>query len=65
MRTRVFPFVALLTMCLWAAPPLAATVSGVVTDGTGAPVAGARVVLRAVATGQESETQTDASGRYR
>jgi len=49
---------------LWAVPLVAATVSGVVTDGTGAPLAGARVVLRAVATGQETETQTDASGRY-
>src|SRR5688572_17332833 len=62
MRTQVFSFAA--ALMLWAAPLLAATVSGVVTDGTGAPLAGARVVLRAVATGQEADTQTDASGRY-
>ena len=46
MRTRVFPFVALLTVCLWAVPALAATVTGVVTDSSGAPVEGARVVLK-------------------
>ena len=62
MRTPVFSLAAALV--LWAAPLLAATVSGIVTDGTGAPLQGARVVLRAVATGQESDTQTDASGRY-
>ena len=64
MRTRVFPFVVLLTICLWAAPALAATVTGVVTDSTGAAIEGARVVLRVVATGQEIETRTDGSGRY-
>ena len=62
MRTQVLSLVA--ALMLWAVPLVAATVSGVVTDGTGAPLAGARVVLRAVATGQETETQTDASGRY-
>ncbi len=62
MRTQVLSFVA--ALILWAAPLLAATVSGVVTDGTGAPLAGARVVLRAAATGQETEAQTDANGRY-
>ena len=62
MRAPVFSFAAALV--LWAAPLLAATVSGIVTDGTGAPLQGARVVLRAVATGQESDTQTDANGRY-
>jgi outer membrane receptor protein involved in Fe transport len=49
---------------LWAAPALAATVTGVITDSTGAPVEGARVVLRAVASGQQSETRTDGTGRY-
>jgi hemoglobin/transferrin/lactoferrin receptor protein len=62
MRTQVMSFVA--ALLLWAAPLLAATVSGVVTDPAGAPVEGARVVLRAEATGQEAETRTDASGRY-
>ncbi len=64
MRTRVFPFVVLLTLCLWAAPALAATVTGVVTDSTDTAVAGARVVLRALATGQQFETRTDNAGRY-
>ena len=62
MRTQVCSLVAALV--LWAAPLFAATVSGVVTDATGAPVEGARVVLRAAATGQETDTQTDAGGRY-
>jgi len=64
MRTRMFLLVVLLTGCLWTTPILAATVTGVVTDGTGAPVEGARVVLRVVATGQQIEARTDGSGRY-
>jgi outer membrane receptor protein involved in Fe transport len=49
---------------LWATPALAATVTGVITDSTGAPVEGARVVLRAVASGQQAETRTNDTGRY-
>ncbi|HEY6510142.1 MAG TPA: TonB-dependent receptor plug domain-containing protein, partial [Vicinamibacterales bacterium] len=60
--TRVFSLVA--ALALWAAPLLAATVTGIVTDGTGAPVEGARVVVRASASGQQAEALTDASGRY-
>jgi len=48
-----------------AATVRAATVSGVVTDPTGGAVAGARVVLRDIATGQQLETTTAADGRYR
>jgi outer membrane receptor protein involved in Fe transport len=51
-------------LCLWVTPALAATVTGVVTDSTGAPIEGARVVLQVVATGQQIETRTDGSGRY-
>src|SRR5262245_25547643 len=65
LRTKVLsPFVALLILCLWSAPVLAATVAGVVADSTGAPVQGARVVLRAVASGQQTETRTDSTGRF-
>ena len=37
---------------------------GMATDGTGAPLPGTRVVLRSVTTGQETEAQTGADGRY-
>jgi len=43
----------------------AATISGVVTDATGAAVPSARVVLRDVATGRESSVASDDQGRYR
>jgi hemoglobin/transferrin/lactoferrin receptor protein len=62
MRTRIFVFCA--ALAAGAVPALAATVTGVVTDGTGAPLPGTRVVLRSVTTGQEMEAQTGADGRY-
>jgi outer membrane receptor protein involved in Fe transport len=43
----------------------AATINGVVSDVTGAALPGARVVIRDVATGQESFVETDSEGRYR
>ena len=49
---------------LIAAPAFAATVRGVVSDVTGATLPGSHVVLRGVATGQESETDTDADGKF-
>jgi hemoglobin/transferrin/lactoferrin receptor protein len=52
--------VALLT----ALPAFAATVSGVVSDATGAALSGSHVVLRGVATGQELEVDTGADGRF-
>jgi len=63
MRTiRLFVFaVALLS----AAPAFAATIRGLVSDSTGAAVPAARVVLRVVATGQETVSETDAQGQYR
>ncbi len=41
-----------------------ATLSGMVTDSSGSPVANARITVSNVFTGQTAETQTDASGRY-
>ncbi|MEP6782752.1 MAG: TonB-dependent receptor [Acidobacteriota bacterium] len=55
-----------IAVVLWAATPaLAATLHGSVSDSTGAVIAEARVVLRGVATGQETVTETDARGEYR
>jgi outer membrane receptor protein involved in Fe transport len=42
----------------------AATITGVVSDATGAVLPGARVVLRDVATGKEISVQAGADGRY-
>ncbi|HEX8029382.1 MAG TPA: TonB-dependent receptor [Vicinamibacterales bacterium] len=44
---------------------MAATLRGSVTDSTGAAIPAARVVLRALATGQETVGETDAQGQYR
>ena len=62
MRTirAVFLFAALFA----AAPAIAATVRGTVSDTTGAPLPSARVVLRDIATGQEIVAETDAKGAY-
>ncbi len=43
----------------------AASVSGTVSDATGAALAGSVVVLRGVATGQEATRETPADGRFR
>ncbi len=51
-------------MCLWAAPALAATVSGVVTDSTGAPVAARAWCCAPWPPAKKSETRTDTAGRY-
>jgi len=50
---------------LAAAPSLAATLRGAVSDSTGAAIPSARVVLRVLATGQETVSETDARGEYR
>jgi outer membrane receptor protein involved in Fe transport len=47
-----------------AVPVSAATISGVVTDTTGAALTDARVTLRDIATGREIVADTDAQGRY-
>jgi outer membrane receptor protein involved in Fe transport len=49
---------------LTAAPAFAATVRGVVSDVTGAALPDSHVVLRGLATGQESATDTGADGRF-
>jgi hypothetical protein len=41
-----------------------ATLSGTVNDSSGAPVAGAKITVNNVFTGQTAETKTDASGHY-
>ena len=48
----------------FSAAAAAASISGVVTDTTGAAVPDARVVLREIATGQETIASTTADGRY-
>ena len=57
-------FIIVLAAVLAVRPAAAATVRGTVSDATGAVVAGARVVLRGVATGQESSVETGGDGRF-
>jgi len=64
MRTRVFGIVVCLALLCSASAAWAATVSGVVSDATGAVVPGAKVVLRELATGRERTITTDADGTY-
>ena len=64
MRLSIQGVLVFLAAVLAAAPVLAATVRGVVSDVTGAALPGSHVVLRGVATGQESETDTGADGRF-
>src|SRR5438045_4969232 len=67
MRTRIAALVSvLLLLAALVAPAQDATgrVAGVVTDPTGAVVAGAKVTVTNVATGVSRETTTDADGSY-
>ena len=57
-------FLVVFSALLTAAPAWAATVTGIVSDSTGAAVPGSRIVLRGVATGQETSTETGADGRF-
>ena len=43
----------------------AATISGTISDSTGAALAAARITLRSIATGEETTVDTDVQGRYR
>ena len=62
MRTfRVFVFLAAITIAVSAS---AATIGGVISDRTGAALPSARVTLKALATGQETTVDSDASGRF-
>src|SRR5688572_25945128 len=64
MRLRIQGLSVFMAAVLTAAPAFAATVRGVISDVTGAALPGSHVVLRGVATGQESETDTGADGRF-
>ena len=64
MKTCVAVCRALLVLALGAAPALAGTISGTVSDSTGGIIAGATVIARDVATGREFITETAADGRY-
>ena len=58
-------FILLLFLAVGIASPLsAATISGTITDTTGAALPSARVTLRSIATGEEIVAETDAEGRY-
>ena len=61
MRTVLLAFAFVVSFSAAAA---AASISGVVTDTTGAALPDARVVLRDIATGQETVVSTAADGRY-
>lgn len=56
-------FVLAASLCA-AVPSGAATITGVVSDITGAALPAARVVVRDIATGRESVGETDSQGRY-
>ena len=61
---RTFPALLFVAALSVAAPVSAATISGIVTDSTGAALTSAHVTLRSIATGQEMRVETDGQGRY-
>ena len=61
---RTFRIVIFLSALAVAACASAATISGVISDGTGAALPSTRVTLKALGTGEERVVDTDASGRY-
>jgi len=56
---------ALAVVLFTAIPAFAGNLSGLVTDGTGAPLSAASISVRAAATGQVWSAETGADGRYR
>ena len=64
MRLLIQGFTVFIAALLMAAPAFAATVRGVVSDVTGAALPDSHVVLRGLATGQESQTDTGPDGRF-
>ena len=60
-RLRILVFLAAMAA---AASASAATISGVISDSSGAALPSTRVVLKSVATSEETIVETDASGRY-
>ena len=61
-RLCVLVFLAIVGVAI---PASAATISGVITDSTGAALPNARVTLRSIATGEETIVETGSDGRYR
>jgi hemoglobin/transferrin/lactoferrin receptor protein len=62
MRTfRIFVFMSAIAIAVSSS---AATIGGVISDSTGAPLPSTRVTLKALATGEETVVATDATGRY-
>jgi len=64
MRLAIQDLSVFIAAVLTAAPVFAASVRGVVSDVTGAGLPDSHVVLRGVATGQETATDTGADGRF-
>jgi hemoglobin/transferrin/lactoferrin receptor protein len=64
MRFLIQGLTVFMAALLMAAPAVGATVRGVVSDVTGAALPDSHVVLRGLATGQESATDTGADGRF-
>ena len=60
-----FSVLVVLATLAVADPASAASISGLITDSTGAALRDARVTLRSIATGEETVVETDAGGRYR
>ncbi len=59
-----FSVVLLVLLLIAAQPARAAQIAGIVTDPTGGVVPRAQVIVRDIATGVETVTETDAEGRY-
>jgi outer membrane receptor protein involved in Fe transport len=62
---RSFVVVVFVAMLGSVAPASAATISGLITDSTGAALAKARITLRSIASGLETVIESDEQGRYR
>ncbi len=61
---RTFRILVFLSATALAVSASAATIAGIISDSTGAALPSTRVTLKAVATGEETVVETDASGRY-
>src|SRR5687767_4806915 len=61
---RAFRFLVFLSAIAIAVSASAATIGGVISDSSGAALPSTRVVLKALATGEETVVETDAAGRY-
>ena len=64
MITRACMTSVLMASLLLASSDDAATVRGSVSDATGGLLSGARVILRVLASGQESSVETNDEGRF-